>query len=156
MTEALQRGVFLDYCSVDSGDLDRSALADSLPEWQWHDLTPADDTKILKVFVFGFFQLSFDATDSFVQVKVQKFCDRVRIPASDRVVRHGQGRTTVNDLHHFPIEWSVNVFHGVGNQVTIADNFEFPGNDDKRNGQQQNADDNRKKDRKSTGGREEF
>lgn len=40
----LQRGVFLDFGSVDNGDLDRGRLERSLPEWQWHDFTGAGDT----------------------------------------------------------------------------------------------------------------
>ena len=31
------KGVFLDYASIDSGDLDRSLLAASLESWDWHD-----------------------------------------------------------------------------------------------------------------------
>jgi glycerate dehydrogenase len=37
----LNRGVFLDLGSVDSGDLKREPLTRALPEWQWHDFTPA-------------------------------------------------------------------------------------------------------------------
>ena len=35
----LQRGVFLDYGTVDNGDLDRARLEATLPDWTWHDNT---------------------------------------------------------------------------------------------------------------------
>ena len=35
----LRTGVFLDLETVDSGDLDRSRLEASLPEWRWHDFS---------------------------------------------------------------------------------------------------------------------
>jgi len=39
----LKTGVFLDLETVDSGDLDRSQLTASLPEWRWHDFSfPAE------------------------------------------------------------------------------------------------------------------
>lgn len=37
------KAVFLDYASVDSGDLDRSALIVAVADWQWHDATNAED-----------------------------------------------------------------------------------------------------------------
>lgn len=37
----LNQGVFLDLGSVDNGDLNRDRLTRTLPEWQWHDFTPA-------------------------------------------------------------------------------------------------------------------
>lgn len=37
----LNRGVFLDLGSVDTGDLKREQLTRALPGWQWHDFTPA-------------------------------------------------------------------------------------------------------------------
>lgn len=39
----LQHGVFLDYGTVDNGDLDRGRLEAALPDWAWHDNTaPAE------------------------------------------------------------------------------------------------------------------
>ena len=40
---ALKTGVFLDLETVDSGDLDRSRLDASLPEWHWHDFSMPGD-----------------------------------------------------------------------------------------------------------------
>ena len=38
----LRRGVFLDIATVDSGDLDRSGLEQSLDHWDWYELTPPE------------------------------------------------------------------------------------------------------------------
>jgi glycerate dehydrogenase len=40
---ALTKGVFLDLETVDRGDLDRSRLAASLPHWDWHAWTGAEE-----------------------------------------------------------------------------------------------------------------
>lgn len=37
------RGVFLDYRSIDSGDLDRTPLSSALDDWRWYDTTPPDE-----------------------------------------------------------------------------------------------------------------
>lgn len=37
------KAVFLDYASIDTGDLDRSRLAAIAPHWEWHDATDAED-----------------------------------------------------------------------------------------------------------------
>ena len=37
------KAVFLDYASVDSGDLDRSRLAATTPDWEWHAATNPRD-----------------------------------------------------------------------------------------------------------------
>ncbi|HEC07239.1 MAG TPA: 2-hydroxyacid dehydrogenase [Thiolapillus brandeum] len=37
------KAVFLDYASIDAGDLDRSALAAAATHWEWHDATDARD-----------------------------------------------------------------------------------------------------------------
>jgi glycerate dehydrogenase len=37
------KAVFLDYASIDSGDLDKSALADAHGLWEWHDATAVRD-----------------------------------------------------------------------------------------------------------------
>lgn len=37
------KAVFLDYRSVDTGDLDRSSLQSAAGEWQWHDATVTGD-----------------------------------------------------------------------------------------------------------------
>ncbi len=37
------KAVFLDYDSIDSGDLDRSALAAAVENWDWHDATDPGD-----------------------------------------------------------------------------------------------------------------
>jgi glycerate dehydrogenase len=42
MTETLKTGVFLDLETVDNGDLDRGALSHSLPCWEWHEFSTAD------------------------------------------------------------------------------------------------------------------
>jgi glycerate dehydrogenase len=36
------KAVFLDYASIDSGDLDRNSLATAVENWDWHDATDAD------------------------------------------------------------------------------------------------------------------
>ncbi len=40
---ALNRGVFLDLASVDSGDLDLKKLTGALPHWQWHEFTTSGE-----------------------------------------------------------------------------------------------------------------
>ena len=42
MNHRLTRGVFLDIATVDSGDLDRSRLQNSLDHWDWWELTPPE------------------------------------------------------------------------------------------------------------------
>ena len=42
MTEALQTGVFLDLETVDNGDLDRNSISRSLPCWEWHEFSNAE------------------------------------------------------------------------------------------------------------------
>jgi len=36
------KAVFLDYASIDSGDLNRNRLAATMEQWDWHDATDAD------------------------------------------------------------------------------------------------------------------
>jgi len=42
MTGTLQTGVFLDLETVDNGDLDREAVSRSLPHWEWHEFSTAE------------------------------------------------------------------------------------------------------------------
>jgi len=42
MTVAPRTGVFLDLETVDNGDLDRGALTRSLPDWEWHEFSSAE------------------------------------------------------------------------------------------------------------------
>jgi len=37
------KAVFLDYASIDSGDLDRSGLAGTVVQWEWHDATDSEE-----------------------------------------------------------------------------------------------------------------
>lgn len=46
MSEALRTGVFLDLETVDNGDLDRGSLARSLPCWEWHEFSTADQVSV--------------------------------------------------------------------------------------------------------------
>jgi glycerate dehydrogenase len=43
MNKTLAKGVFLDLETVDNGDLDRHALAATLPSWDWHEFSEAAD-----------------------------------------------------------------------------------------------------------------
>ena len=42
MAHSLQTGVFLDLETVDNGDLDRGRLSQSLPRWEWHPFSMAE------------------------------------------------------------------------------------------------------------------
>jgi len=37
------KAVFLDYASIDTGDLDKARLAAAAPHWDWHDATDPED-----------------------------------------------------------------------------------------------------------------
>ena len=49
MTHSLQTGVFLDLETVDNGDLDRGRLSQSLPRWEWHPFSMAEQLSLIHI-----------------------------------------------------------------------------------------------------------